>query len=62
MHSLWSAAVPYTNYGTGGAFELPTQNGTYLNKRHSLNEGQGALMHMPYAAGCLVMNVNICFA
>ena len=28
MHSLRSAAVQYTNYGTGGAFELPTQNGT----------------------------------
>ena len=28
MHSLWSAAVQYTNYGTGGAFELPTQSGT----------------------------------
>ena len=29
MHSLRSAAVQYTNYGTGGAFELPTQSGTY---------------------------------
>ena len=28
MHSLRSAAVQYTNYGTGGAFELPTQSGT----------------------------------
>ena len=35
MHSLRSAAVQYTNYGTGGAFELPTQSGTYLvNSRH----------------------------
>ena len=33
MHSLWSAAVPYSNYGTGRAFELPTQSGTYLNVR-----------------------------
>ena len=32
MHSLWSAAVQYTNYGTGGAFELPTQSGTYSYK------------------------------
>ena len=31
MHSLQSAAVQYTNYGTGGAFELPTQSGTYSN-------------------------------
>ena len=30
MHSLRSAAVQYTNYGTGGAFELPTQSGTYI--------------------------------
>ena len=30
MHSLQSAAVQYTNYGTGGAFELPTQSGTLL--------------------------------
>ena len=30
MHSLRSAAVQYTNYGTGGAFELPTQSGTLL--------------------------------
>ena len=30
MHSLQSAAVQYTNYGTGGAFELPTQSGTYI--------------------------------
>ena len=30
MHSLWSAAVQYTNYGTGGAFELPTRSGTYI--------------------------------
>ena len=29
MHSLRSAAVQYTNYGTGGAFELPTQSGTF---------------------------------
>ena len=29
MHSLRSAAVQFTNYGTGGAFELPTQSGTY---------------------------------
>ena len=29
MHSLRSAAVQYTNYGIGGAFELPTQSGTY---------------------------------
>ena len=28
MHSLRSAVVQYTNYGTGGAFELPTQSGT----------------------------------
>ena len=28
MHSLRSAAMQYTNYGTGGAFELPTQSGT----------------------------------
>ena len=28
MQSLRSAAVQYTNYGTGGAFELPTQSGT----------------------------------
>ena len=28
MNSLRSAAVQYTNYGTGGAFELPTQSGT----------------------------------
>ena len=30
MHSLWSAASQYTNYGTGGAFELPKQSGTYI--------------------------------
>ena len=30
MHSLWSAAVQYTNYGTGGAFELPMQSGKYM--------------------------------
>ena len=30
MHSLRSAAMQYTNYGTGGAFELPTQSGTYI--------------------------------
>ena len=30
MHSLGSAAVQYTNYGAGGAFELPTQSGTQL--------------------------------
>ena len=30
MHLLRSAAVQYTNYGTGGAFELPTQSGTYI--------------------------------
>ena len=30
MHSLRSAAVQYTNYGTGGAFKLPTQSGTYI--------------------------------
>ena len=30
MHSLRSAAVQYINYGTGGAFELPTQSGTYI--------------------------------
>ena len=30
MHSLRSAAVQYTNYGTGGAFELPTQSGTLI--------------------------------
>ena len=43
MHSLWSTkpqpvryklkctpAVQYTNYGTCGAFELPTQSGTYI--------------------------------
>ena len=29
MHLLQSAAVQYTNYGTGGAFELPKQSGTY---------------------------------
>ena len=29
MHSLRSAAVQYTHYGTGGAFELPTQSGTF---------------------------------
>ena len=28
MHLLQSARVPYTNYGTGGAFELPTQSRT----------------------------------
>ena len=28
MHSLRSAAVQYTNYGTGGAFEVPMQSGT----------------------------------
>ena len=34
MHSLRSAIiVQYTNYGTGGAFELPTQSGTF---RHML--------------------------
>ena len=33
MHSLRSAAVQYTNYGTGGAFELPTQNGTFYKKK-----------------------------
>ena len=32
MHSLRSAAVQYTNYGTGGAFELPTQSGSYIIK------------------------------
>ena len=32
MHSLRSAAVQYTNYGTGGAFGLPTQSGTYKYK------------------------------
>ena len=32
MHSLRSAAVQYTNYGTGGAFELPTQSGTLITK------------------------------
>ena len=31
MHSLRSAAVQYTNYGTGGAFELPSQSGTYIH-------------------------------
>ena len=31
MRSLRSAAVLYTNYGTGGAFELPTQSGTYTS-------------------------------
>ena len=31
MYSLRSAAVQYTNYGTGGAFELPTQSGTLLH-------------------------------
>ena len=31
MHSLWSAAVQYTNYSTGGALELPTQSGTLCN-------------------------------
>ena len=35
MHSLRSAAVQYTNYGTGGAFELPTQNGTYRFNIHT---------------------------
>ena len=30
MHLLQSAAMRYTNYGTGGAFELPTQSGTLL--------------------------------
>ena len=34
MHSLRSAAVQYTNYGTGGAFELPTQSDTYIYIRH----------------------------
>ena len=34
MHLLWSAAVQYTNYGTGGAFELPTQSGTYALYTH----------------------------
>ena len=29
MHSLRSIAVQYTNCGTGGAFELPMQSGTY---------------------------------
>ena len=29
MYSLRPAAVQYTNYSTGGAFELPTQSGTY---------------------------------
>ena len=29
MHSLWSAEVPYTNYG-GNAFELLTQSGTLV--------------------------------
>ena len=31
MHLLRSAAVQYTNYGSGGAFELPTQSGTLPN-------------------------------
>ena len=30
MHSLQSAAVQYINYGTGSAFELPTQSGTLI--------------------------------
>ena len=34
MHSLRSAAVQYTNYGTGGAFELPTQSGTHVYEHH----------------------------
>ena len=37
MHSLRSAAVQYTNYGTGGAFELPTQSGTYMYMYLDLN-------------------------
>ena len=34
MHSLWSAAVQYINYGTGGAFELPTQSGTLCDETY----------------------------
>ena len=51
MHSLRSAAVQYTNYGTGGAFELPTQSGTYIyiyiSKYQCINEYQYRIAFNP---------------
>ena len=47
MHSLRSAAVQYTNYGTGGAFELPTQSGTLPNMA-------------PSVKGCLLAGKVMC--
>ena len=53
MHSLRSAAVQYTNYGTGGAFELPTQSAWYIERiKHSLRYNK-ALFVVDEAVGRL---------
>ena len=51
MHSLRSAAVQYTNYGTGGAFELHTQSGTYSNNA-SITEAKIQCL--------IIIPVNVC--
>ena len=55
MHSLRSAAVQYTNYGTGGAFELPTQSGTYTYIYHFDTSDQwklqGYISHIALTTG-----------
>ena len=50
MHSLRSAAVQYTNYGMGGAFELPTQGGTLQNYGAQIN----AIRHSNTGWGCII--------
>ena len=58
MHSLRSAAVQYTNYGTGGAFELPTQSGTYLNIHLEAPLKFHKVMVCVYI--CMCMHMSMC--
>ena len=55
MHSLRSAAVQYTNYGTGGAFELPTQSGTFTVTTQSME-----LLHIWLSPGITSCVMQCC--
>ena len=59
MHSLWSAAVQYTNYGTGGAFELPTQSGTHTHTHIYIYKCLTVVIVIVFLATCVHDNCFI---